>query len=45
MPEHKQRFFEDQVNITEELTEASNQGSQVFDIPDPNPTSEGKPRT
>jgi hypothetical protein len=33
------------MNFAEELTEAANQGLEVFDIPDPNPTSEGKPRT
>jgi hypothetical protein len=37
-------FSEDQVNVAEELTEVPNQGSEVFDIPNPNPTSEGKPR-
>jgi hypothetical protein len=45
VPEHEQRFSEDQVNIAEELTEAPNQGLEVFDIPDPNPTSKGKLRT
>jgi hypothetical protein len=43
--EPEQGISEDQVNVAEELTEALNQSSKVFDIPDPNPTSEGKPRT
>jgi hypothetical protein len=45
VPEHEQGFSEDKVNIAEELPEASNQGSEVFDISDSNPTRKGKPRT
>jgi hypothetical protein len=45
IPEPEQGISEDQVNITEELTEAPNQSSEVIDIPYPNPTQEGKPRT
>jgi hypothetical protein len=41
-PEHG--FSEDQMNVVEDLTEAPNQGSEVFDIPDPSPAQEGKPR-
>jgi hypothetical protein len=41
--ESEQRFFEDQMNVTEDLTEALNQSSKVFDIPDPSPAQEGKP--
>jgi hypothetical protein len=37
-------FSEDPANITEILTEAPNQSSEVSDTPDPNPTQEGKPR-
>jgi hypothetical protein len=44
VPEHEQGFSEDPVNIVENLTEAPNQGSEVFDIPDPSPAQEGKPR-
>jgi hypothetical protein len=40
-----QGFSEDPINITEDLTEAPNQSSEVFDTPAPNPTQEGKPRT
>jgi hypothetical protein len=43
--EPEQGISEDQVNIAEELTEAPNQSSEVFDIPDPSSTQEGKPRT
>jgi hypothetical protein len=42
--EHEQGFSEDPVNVTEVITEAPNQGSEVFDITDPSPAQEGKPR-
>jgi hypothetical protein len=45
IPKPEQGISEDQVNIAEELTEAPNQSSEVIDIPNPNPTQEGKPRT
>jgi hypothetical protein len=45
IPEPEQGILEDQVNVTEELTEAPNQNSGVIDISDPSPTNEGKPRT
>jgi hypothetical protein len=45
IPEPKQGISEDQVNVAEELTQAPNQSSEVIDIPNPNPTQEGKPRT
>jgi hypothetical protein len=32
------------VNVVENLTEAPDQSSEVFDIPDPSPTQEGKPQ-
>jgi hypothetical protein len=44
VPEPEQGISEDQANITEDITEAPNQGSEVFDIPDPSPAQEGKPR-
>jgi hypothetical protein len=44
IPEPEQGISEDQVKITEDSTEAPNQGSKVFDILDPSPTQEGKPR-
>jgi hypothetical protein len=31
------------VNITGDLTEALNQGSEVFDIPDPSPLKKASP--
>jgi hypothetical protein len=37
-------FSEDPTNVTEILTKAPNQSSEVSDTPDPNPTQEGKPR-
>jgi hypothetical protein len=42
--EPEQGISEDQLNVAEELTEAPNQSSEIFDIPDPIPTQEGKPR-
>jgi hypothetical protein len=44
VPEPEQGISEDQVNVAEDLTEAPHQSSKVVDIPDPNPTQEGKPR-
>jgi hypothetical protein len=35
---------EDPINVTEDLTEAPNQSSEISNIPTPNPTQEGKPR-
>jgi hypothetical protein len=42
--EQDQGFSEDPINVTETLTEAPNQGSEVSDTPALNPTQEGKPR-
>jgi hypothetical protein len=42
--ESEQGISEDLANVAEVITEAPNQGSEVFNIPDPNPTQEGKPR-
>jgi hypothetical protein len=44
-PESTEDVSEDQVNVTKELTEASNQSSEDIDISDFSPTSKGKPRT
>jgi hypothetical protein len=47
IPEPEEGISEDPGNITRDLTEAPNPGSETFrsDIYDPSPTSEGKPRT
>jgi hypothetical protein len=42
--EKDQGFSEDPINVAETLTEAPNQGSEVFDTPALNPTQECKPR-
>jgi hypothetical protein len=42
--EPEQGSSEDPANVVEVLTEALNQGSEVFDASDPNLTQEGKPR-
>jgi hypothetical protein len=44
VPENEQGFSEDPVNVVENLTEAMNQSSKVFDITDLSPAQEGKPR-
>jgi hypothetical protein len=44
VPEHEQGFSEDPANVAEVITEAPNQSSEVFDIPNPSPAQEGKPR-
>jgi hypothetical protein len=45
--EPEEGISKDPENITEDLTEAPNPGSESFsvDISNPSPTSEGKPRT
>jgi hypothetical protein len=45
IPEQEVELSEDPGNTVENLTEASNQSSESFDTPAPNPTQEGKPRT
>jgi hypothetical protein len=45
IPDQEVEIFEDPGNIVGNLTEASNQSSENFDTPAPNPTHEGKPRT
>jgi hypothetical protein len=42
--EQDQGFSEDPTNIAENLTEAPNQSSEIFDTPAPNSTQEDKPR-
>jgi hypothetical protein len=37
-------FSEDPTNVVEDLTEAPNQSSEIFDTPAPKPTQESKPR-
>jgi hypothetical protein len=47
IPEPERDNSEDTRNIIEDITEASNPGSDNFSIviSDPSPTNEGKPRT
>jgi hypothetical protein len=45
IPDQGVEISEDPGNVVENLTEASNQSSENFDTPAPNPTQEGKPRT
>jgi hypothetical protein len=45
IPESEVEISEDPGNVVGNLTEASNQSSENFDTPAPNPTHEGKPRT
>jgi hypothetical protein len=47
IPELEGDISEDHGNVIEDLTEAPNPGSKIFniDISDPSPISEGKPRT
>jgi hypothetical protein len=42
--EPEPELSEDSVQVTEEVTEAPNQGSEVFNSSDPSFTFEGKPR-
>jgi hypothetical protein len=47
IPERDEGISEDPGNVTGDLIEAPNPGSESFsvDISNPSPTSEGKPRT
>jgi hypothetical protein len=47
IPEPEEGISEDPGNVTRDLTEAPNPGSETcsVDISDPSPISEGKPRT
>jgi hypothetical protein len=38
-------YSEDPGNIVKDFSEAPNQGSEDINLTNPNPTSEGKPRT
>jgi hypothetical protein len=42
--EPEPRLSEDSIQVTEEVTEAPNQGLEVFNSSDPSFASEGKPR-
>jgi hypothetical protein len=44
VPEPEPGFSEDPVNIAEDITEAPNPSSEVFDTTDPSPAQEGKPQ-
>jgi hypothetical protein len=45
IPEPEGGYSEDPRNFVTEFSEALNQGSEDINLTNPNPTSEGKPRT
>jgi hypothetical protein len=45
IPEPEEGYSEDPGNLFVEFSEAPNQGSEDINLTNPNPTSEGKPRT
>jgi hypothetical protein len=45
IPEQEEVYFEDPGNFVVDFSEAPNQGSEENNLTNPNPTSEGKPRT
>jgi hypothetical protein len=45
IPEQEVELSEDLGNTVGNLTETPNQSLENFDVPTPNPTQEGKPRT
>jgi hypothetical protein len=45
IPEQEEVYSEDPGNIVADFSEALNQGSEENNLTNPNPTSEGKPRT
>jgi hypothetical protein len=45
IPEQEGGYSEDSGNLVADLSEAPNQGSEENNLTNPNPTSEGKPRT
>jgi hypothetical protein len=45
IPEQEEVYSEDPRNIVADFSEAPNQGSEENNLTNPNPTSEGKPRT
>jgi hypothetical protein len=45
VPEPERVYSEDPENLVADFSEAPNQGSEDINLTNPNPTSEGKPRT
>jgi hypothetical protein len=45
IPEQEEVYSEDPGNLVADFSEAPNQGSEENNLTNPNPTSEGKPRT
>jgi hypothetical protein len=45
IPEQEGGYSEDPGNLVADFSEAPNQGSEENNLTNPNPTSEGKPRT
>jgi hypothetical protein len=45
IPEQKEGYSEDPETLVADLSEAPNQGSEENILTNPNPASEGKPRT
>jgi hypothetical protein len=45
IPEQEEVYSEDPGNLVADFSEAPNQGSEENILTNPNPTSEGKPRT
>jgi hypothetical protein len=45
IPEQEGIYSEDPGNLVADFSEAPNQGSEENNLTNPNPTSEGKPRT
>jgi hypothetical protein len=45
IPEQEEVYSEDPGNLVADFSEAPNQGSEEINLTNPNPTSEGKPRT
>jgi hypothetical protein len=45
IPEQEEGYSEDPGTLVTDFSEAPNQGSEENNLTNPNPTSEGKPRT
>jgi hypothetical protein len=45
IPEQEEVYSEDLKNLIADFSETPNQGSEDINLTNPNPTSEGKPRT
>jgi hypothetical protein len=45
IPDQEGGYSEDSGNLVVDFSEAPNQGSEDINLTNPNPTSEGKPRT